>query len=104
LQPKVKATKERTVNQEIVPAIPQKSARIRENYNELRLEMEGNTLDLDFSFLRAGNFQMDSYEDGPNADRRVNDYKKRTVAVNKNTRLKIMMAPGGGWAAHLTLR
>src|SRR6266850_670042 len=42
LQPKVKANRERAVNQEIVSAVPQKSARIRENYNELRLEMEGN--------------------------------------------------------------
>src|SRR6266850_8205003 len=42
LQPKVKANRERTVNQEIVSAVPQKSARIRENYNELKLEMEGN--------------------------------------------------------------
>lgn len=38
----VKAASEHTVNQEIVPAVQQKSARIRENYHELRLEMEGN--------------------------------------------------------------
>lgn len=39
--PKVKASKERSVNQEIDPQVRQKFARIRENYNELRLEMEG---------------------------------------------------------------
>src|SRR5688572_2499717 len=42
LQPKVQNQRERTVNQEIVPAVPQKSARIHENYNELRLDMEGD--------------------------------------------------------------
>lgn len=42
LQPKVKDKTEHTVNQEIIPSVPQKSARIRENYNELRLDMEGN--------------------------------------------------------------
>ena len=42
IQPRVKTTKDRSVNQEIIPAVPQKSARIHENYNELRLEMEGN--------------------------------------------------------------
>ena len=42
LQPRVKNTKERTVNQQIVPVVPQKSSRIRENYNELRLDLEGN--------------------------------------------------------------
>ena len=41
-QPRVKAATPRTVDQEIVSPVPQKSARIREHYNELRLEMEGN--------------------------------------------------------------
>lgn len=62
------------------------------------------TLDLDFSFLPAGNFQMESYEDGPNADRVGIDYKKRKSTVNKNSRIKISMAPGGGWAARIYLR
>lgn len=39
---KEKAAKERSVNQEIEPQVRQKFARIRENYNELRLEMEGD--------------------------------------------------------------
>ncbi len=39
---KVKAAKERSINQEIEPQVRQKFARIRENYNELRLEMEGD--------------------------------------------------------------
>jgi alpha-glucosidase len=38
LDPKVKAAKERSVNQEIEPQVRQKFARIRENYNELRLD------------------------------------------------------------------
>ena len=42
VQPKIKTTKPRAVNQEIVSPVPQKSSRIRENYNELKLEMEGN--------------------------------------------------------------
>ena len=42
LSPKVKATKERSVNQEIEPIVRQKSAKIRENYHELRLEMDGS--------------------------------------------------------------
>ena len=42
VEPRIKASKERSVNQEIEPVVHQKFARIRENYNELRLEMEGN--------------------------------------------------------------
>jgi alpha-glucosidase len=41
LEPKVKAAKERSYDQMIEPAVRQKAATIRENYNELRLEMEG---------------------------------------------------------------
>ena len=76
----------------------------REWYIGAMTDWTARTLDLDFSFLPAGNLQMDSYEDGPNADRRGNDYKKGKVAVNKNTKLKITMAPGGGWAARIYVK
>lgn len=62
------------------------------------------SLDIDLSFLPVGSFQMDAYEDGPNADRVGIDYKKRKSSVNKNSRIKINMAPGGGWAARIYLR
>ena len=42
LQPKVKATKERSYDGVLEPAVRQKFARIREHYNELRLTMDGN--------------------------------------------------------------
>jgi alpha-glucosidase len=58
-------------------------------------------LEVDFSFLPAGSFKMDAYQDGANADRFAGDYKKTTARVDKSTRLKIHLAEGGGWAAHL---
>jgi alpha-glucosidase len=61
----------------------------------------GRELDLDFSFLPEGNFQMDAYQDGENADRLGSDYKLARTQVNRNTKLKITLAPGGGWAAHI---
>ena len=42
VQPKVTAKKEATHDGVVEPVVHQKFARIRENYNELRLEMEGN--------------------------------------------------------------
>jgi alpha-glucosidase len=59
-------------------------------------------LEIDFSFLPGGDFQMQSYEDGLNADRMGADYKMKKSTVNKSTKLKVHLAPGGGWAAHLT--
>ena len=58
-------------------------------------------LEVDFSFLPDGNFTLDSYEDGVNADRNASDYKKTTREVNKSTKLKIHLAPGGGWAGRV---
>ena len=40
--PRIKNIKTRTVDEWIQPVVPQKFAKLRDNYNELRLEMEGN--------------------------------------------------------------
>jgi len=58
-------------------------------------------LEIDFSFLPAGEFSMDAYQDGVNADRYASDYKLLKTKVNNTTKLKIKLAPGGGWAAHI---
>jgi alpha-glucosidase len=58
-------------------------------------------LDVDLSFLPAGNFKMTAYADGINADRMASDYKQTKTEVNSGTRLHIHLAPGGGWAAHI---
>ena len=58
-------------------------------------------LEVDFSFLPDGNFTMDAYQDGVNADRMAGDYKKIRVQVSRTTKLKIKLAPGGGWAARI---
>ncbi len=58
-------------------------------------------LELDFSFLPEGNFQMDAYQDGENADRLGSDYKLVRSQVNRNSKIKIKLAPGGGWAARI---
>jgi alpha-glucosidase len=59
-------------------------------------------LEIDFSFLPEGRFQMLSYEDGLNANRYGSDYKKEKREIGKNTRLKIRLEEGGGWAARIT--
>jgi len=42
VQPRVKDSRQRTYDGTLEPVVRQKFAKIRENYNELRLEMEGN--------------------------------------------------------------
>ncbi len=58
-------------------------------------------LEVNLSFLSDGNFQMASYQDGVNADRMGSDYKLLRTLVNKTTKFKIKLAPGGGWAARI---
>jgi alpha-glucosidase len=58
-------------------------------------------LEIDLSFLPAGNFTMEAYQDGVNADRNASDYKKITTQVNRNTKVKLTLASGGGWAARI---
>jgi alpha-glucosidase len=59
------------------------------------------TLDIDLSFLPDGNFTMEAYEDGVNADRNASDYRKLTTTVSRSTKLKLQLASGGGWAARI---
>ncbi len=57
---------------------------------------------VDFSFLEAGKlFTAAIYQDGINADRNANDYKKVTRTITKGDKLTIKLAPGGGWACRI---
>lgn len=61
----------------------------------------GRDLEVDFSFLPAGPFWLEAYQDGANADRIASDYKKTKTQITRDTKLKISLAPGGGWAARI---
>ena len=61
----------------------------------------GRDLDVDLSFLPQGTFTMDAYQDGVNADRFAGDYVKTRTQVSGSKKLKITLAPGGGWAARI---
>ena len=56
-------------------------------------------LDLDLSFLGEGDYILELFKDGINADRAARDYKKEVIPVPTDRKLKIRMAPGGGYAA-----
>jgi alpha-glucosidase len=58
-------------------------------------------LEIDLGFLPAGNFHMETYQDGVNANRMASDYKLVKSSVKADARLKLHLAEGGGWAAHL---
>ena len=68
--------------------------------------MSGNwdqrELILDLSFLGEGNFKAEVFQDGKNAHRVASDYKKIEIPVPSDRKLKINMAPGGGYAMKIS--
>ena len=59
---------------------------------------------LDLSFLPEGSYQVELYRDGVNADRAASDYRKEIVDLPSDRKINIKMAPGGGWAAKISLK
>lgn len=58
-------------------------------------------LDVDLTFLGEGAFELDAFQDGVNADRYGEDYKRVKSPVDHTRRLKVRLAEGGGWAARV---
>ncbi len=61
-------------------------------------------LEIDLSWLGRGPFMADIYRDGPNADRAGVDYAREQRPVTAADRLKLSLAPGGGFVARLVPR
>lgn len=61
----------------------------------------GRDMTLDLSFLGEGNWTLDIFQDGVNADRAARDYSHITAAVPDNRQITVHLAPGGGWAAKI---
>lgn len=56
-------------------------------------------MDLDLGFLPAGEWEIESFRDGINADRAARDYKREVAPAPAERTLRIRLAPGGGWTA-----
>ena len=63
---------------------------------------EIHEFDIDFSFLDEGSYMIEFFADGVNAHRYASDYKKQTKDVSDTDKMKIKLAPGGGWAAKIS--
>ncbi|HEX8357336.1 MAG TPA: glycoside hydrolase family 97 protein, partial [Segetibacter sp.] len=56
---------------------------------------------VDLSFLKNGNYEAEIFQDGVNADKKPEDYKKVIQKVSAGDKLSVHMAPGGGWSARI---
>ena len=57
---------------------------------------------LDLSFLGEGDWTLDIFQDGPNAEKAARDYVHTTANVPAGRKITAHLAPGGGWAAKIT--
>lgn len=57
---------------------------------------------LDLSFLGEGEWTLDIFQDGPNAQKAARDYKHTGAAVPADRKITVHLAPGGGWVAKIT--
>ena len=59
---------------------------------------------LDFSFLPEGvSYTAVLFKDGVNANKEAEDYRKETIRIDKDSRLTLHLASGGGFAMKLEL-
>jgi alpha-glucosidase len=65
-------------------------------------DWDSRVLEADVSFLPEGDYIMEVFSDGINADHHGEDYRHSAQGFTSPGMLEIGMAPGGGWVAKIT--
>lgn len=60
------------------------------------------SFEIKMHFLAEGEYRMEIFEDGINAEKWASDYKRTVQTVNSDDQVSIRMSKGGGWTAILT--
>ena len=63
---------------------------------------DARDLNIDFSFLPHGQYEIEIFQDGINADKNPQDYKILKRTIQNTDQLSIHLSNGGGWAAQIT--
>ena len=63
---------------------------------------DGREIELSTTFLKSGEWKVEAFEDAPDADVNAEHYIRREFTVKAGEKLKVKLAPGGGFAARLT--
>lgn len=64
-------------------------------------DWDARDIEINLSFLPAGTYRVEIIEDGINADRRADDWARRTITAGNGDTVKAHLAPGGGWIARI---
>jgi len=63
---------------------------------------DARILEVDLAFLGEGDFKAEVFRDGKNADRAARDFVKETIDLSIYKKIKVDMAPGGGFVMKIT--
>lgn len=58
-------------------------------------------IEIDFSFLPAGDWKIEIMQDGVNAEKNAEDYKRIEDIVSHKDKQTVHLSTGGGWAARI---
>jgi alpha-glucosidase len=58
-------------------------------------------IELETDFLKPGKYKLEAIIDGMNAGQRAEDYKRIEIEFQPGEKLKLNLAPGGGWVARI---
>ena len=61
-------------------------------------------LELDLSFLGEGDFKAEIFRDGANSHRIASDYVHETIDIPSSRKIKVQLAPAGGYAMRIYKR
>ena len=62
-------------------------------------DWDARSLQISLDFLEEGTYKMKLWKDGINAAKHAADFETEELEVSKTSKIKIDMAPGGGWVA-----
>ncbi len=63
---------------------------------------DARDIEIDLSFLGEGDWTMEIFKDGINADRAARDFKHEVLTVPADRKINVHLAPGGGWTARIS--
>lgn len=66
------------------------------------MTVDEKDFEVDFSFLDSGNYKLEFVQDGKNAVRFAEDHAFGSKVISPDSKLKIKLAKGGGWAGIIT--
>ena len=65
---------------------------------------EAREIEIPTSFLGSGEWKVEAFEDAPDADKNAEHYVRREFTVKAGDKIKVRLAPGGGFAARFVSR